>query len=108
MDDRVDWVRGLGRTGGSPAVGPRDMLGSWRAATAALHLPRGDGPARFGSPEQAEFPRGARSSDRLGERRPGDGAVHGGLRRFSMRGPVGRTRTVLWARDAGCRLAWVV
>ncbi|MDQ2583924.1 class I SAM-dependent methyltransferase [Saccharothrix yanglingensis] len=56
LDDRVDRVAGLER------VGPRDTLGRWRAATAGLHLPDTGraGPvavtARFGSPEQAEFP----------------------------------------------------
>jgi SAM-dependent methyltransferase len=56
VDDRVDWVAGLGRVSGSAAIGPRDTFSSWRAATADLHLP-GDGSiARFGSPEQAEFP----------------------------------------------------
>jgi SAM-dependent methyltransferase len=57
MDDRVDWVARLERVGGSAAIGPRDTLGSWRAATAGLHLPM---VARFGSPEQAEFPHGQR------------------------------------------------
>jgi len=59
MDDRVDWVAGLERTSGSAAIGPRDTLSSWRAATAGLHLPD-TGPARFASPEQAEFPHGQR------------------------------------------------
>ncbi|WP_433260883.1 hypothetical protein ACQPZF_25345 [Actinosynnema sp. CS-041913] len=39
LDDRVDWVAGLGRVGGGAAIGPRDTFGSWRAATAGLHLP---------------------------------------------------------------------
>jgi SAM-dependent methyltransferase len=60
MDDRVDWVAGLERVSGTAAVGPRDTLGHWRAATAALHLPKTGGVARFGSPEQAEFPHGHR------------------------------------------------
>jgi SAM-dependent methyltransferase len=56
VDDHVDWVAGLERTGGGAAVGPRDTLSRWRAATATLHVP-GDGElVRFGSPEQAEFP----------------------------------------------------
>jgi SAM-dependent methyltransferase len=55
MDDRVDWVAGLERISGSAAIGPRDTLSSWRAATAGLHLPE-TGVAQFGSPEQAEFP----------------------------------------------------
>ena len=60
LDDRVDWVAELERIGGSAAVGPRDTFGSWRAATAGLHLPRAGGTAWFGSPEQAEFPHGQR------------------------------------------------
>jgi SAM-dependent methyltransferase len=59
LDNRVDWVAGLERVSGNAAVGPRDTLSSWRVATAGLHLPR-NGPARFGSPEQAEFPHGQR------------------------------------------------
>jgi SAM-dependent methyltransferase len=59
MDDRVDWVAGLERISGSAAIGPRDTLSSWRAATAGLHLPD-TGAARFGSPEQTEFPHGQR------------------------------------------------
>jgi SAM-dependent methyltransferase len=55
VDDRVDWVSGLGRIGGGAAVGARDLLGSWRAAPADLHLPS-HGPELFGTPEQAEFP----------------------------------------------------
>ncbi len=60
MDDRVDWVAGLERTATSAAIGPRDTLGNWRAATAGLHLPDTGLVARFGSPEQAEFPHGQR------------------------------------------------
>jgi SAM-dependent methyltransferase len=60
LDDRVDWVAGLGRVGTSAAIGPRDTLGSWRAATAGSHLPRTGRDARFGSPEQAEFPHAQR------------------------------------------------
>jgi SAM-dependent methyltransferase len=56
VDDRVDWVAGLERVGGSAAVGPRDTLRSWRAETADAHLPTIGLVARFGSPEQAEFP----------------------------------------------------
>ncbi|MFI7606962.1 class I SAM-dependent methyltransferase [Micromonospora sp. NPDC049366] len=59
LDDRVDWVAGLERISGSAAIGPRDTRSRWRAATADLHLPR-IGEARFGSPEQAEFPHGQR------------------------------------------------
>ena len=60
MDDRVDWVAGLERVSGSAAIGPRDTLSSWRAETAAVHLPKTAPVARFGSPEQAEFPHGQR------------------------------------------------
>ena len=60
MDNRVTWVAGLERVSGSAAIGPRDTLSSWRTATAHLHLPSGDLIARFGSPEQAEFPHGQR------------------------------------------------
>ncbi len=60
MDDRVDWVAGLERVSGSAAIGPRDTFSGWRAATAGLHLPDNDRPARFGSPEQADFPHGQR------------------------------------------------
>jgi SAM-dependent methyltransferase len=60
VDNRVDWVAGLERVSGSAAIGPRDTLSSWRAATAGLHLPNFDLVAQFGSPEQAEFPHGQR------------------------------------------------
>ncbi|MFD7555044.1 class I SAM-dependent methyltransferase [Streptomyces sp. NPDC059835] len=60
MDDQVDWVAGLARVGGSAAVGPRDTPAAWRAATADTHLPKNGGAARFGSPEQADFPHGQR------------------------------------------------
>ena len=60
IDDRVDWVAGLERVSGSAAIGPRDTLSSWRAATADVHLPSDGSVARFGSPEQAEFPHGQR------------------------------------------------
>lgn len=60
FDDRVDWVAGLARIGGSEAVGPRDTPISWRAETAEMHLPKAGAAARFGSPEQAEFPHGQR------------------------------------------------
>lgn len=56
LDDRVEWIAELQRVAGPAAIGPRDTFSSWRAATAKLHLPAGDGPARFGAPEQAEFP----------------------------------------------------
>jgi SAM-dependent methyltransferase len=60
MDDRVDWVAALEQVSGTAAIGPRDTLGRWRAATAGLHLPGAGVAARFGSPEQAEFPHGQR------------------------------------------------
>jgi len=60
MDDRVDWVAGLNRVGGSAAVGPRDMLSTWRAATARVLLPHDGRTGVFGVPEQAEFPHGQR------------------------------------------------
>ncbi|USQ86302.1 class I SAM-dependent methyltransferase [Streptomyces phaeoluteigriseus] len=67
VDDRVEWVAGLARVGGSAAVGPRDTLTGWRAETADAHLPKTGGvAARFGSPEQAEFPHGqSRTADSL-------------------------------------------
>ncbi|MEE6259975.1 class I SAM-dependent methyltransferase [Plantactinospora sonchi] len=60
VDDRVDWVAGLARASGSAAIGPRDTPASWRAETADMHLPKTGVAARFGSPEQAEFPHGQR------------------------------------------------
>ncbi|EWC60286.1 hypothetical protein UO65_4394 [Actinokineospora spheciospongiae] len=60
VDDRVDWVAGLARVSGSAAIGPRDTPTGWRAETAEAHLPGTGGAARFGSPEQAEFPHGQR------------------------------------------------
>jgi hypothetical protein len=60
LDDRVDWVAGLARVSGSAAIGPRDTPTSWRAETADMHLPKTGEAARFGSPEQAEFPNGQR------------------------------------------------
>jgi SAM-dependent methyltransferase len=60
VDNRVDWVAALERVSGSAAMGRRDTLDSWRAATADAHLPSGDRAARFGSAEQAEFPHGQR------------------------------------------------
>ncbi len=59
VDDRVDWVADLARISGGAAIGARDLQSSWRAETAALHLPK-SGAAQFGSPEQAEFPHGQR------------------------------------------------
>lgn len=60
LDDRVDWVAGLARAGGSAAIGPRDTLSSWRGATAGALLPNSGLAAQFGAPEQAEFPHGQR------------------------------------------------
>jgi SAM-dependent methyltransferase len=60
LDNRVDWVAGLEQISGSAAIGPRDTLTSWRTATAKLHLPSDGSVARFGSPEQTEFPHGQR------------------------------------------------
>jgi SAM-dependent methyltransferase len=62
VDNRVDWVAELERTSGSAAVGARDTFSSWRGATAEAHLPNDGSIARFGSPEQAEFPHGQRRS----------------------------------------------
>ncbi|TGB14639.1 class I SAM-dependent methyltransferase [Streptomyces sp. MZ04] len=67
MDDQVDWVAGLARVSGSAAIGPRDTPADWRAETAEMHLPKTGVAARFGSPEQAEFPHGQlRTADSLG------------------------------------------
>jgi SAM-dependent methyltransferase len=60
MDNRADWVAGLERVSGSAAIGARDTLSSWRAATADMHLPNTGLAAQFGSPERAEFPHGQR------------------------------------------------
>jgi SAM-dependent methyltransferase len=66
LDDRVDWVAGLERVSGPAAIGPRDTLSSWRAVTADAHLPSPGAGARFGTPEQAEFPHGQpRDADSL-------------------------------------------
>jgi SAM-dependent methyltransferase len=66
IDDRVDWVAELAQVSGRAAIGPRDTLSRWRAETARAHLP-GDGlVARFGLPEQLEFPHGQlRTADSL-------------------------------------------
>jgi SAM-dependent methyltransferase len=60
VDDRVDWVAGLERVSGPEAIGARDTLSSWRAATERLHLPSDGGVPRFGFPAQGEFPHGQR------------------------------------------------
>src|SRR4051794_27122196 len=66
MDDQVGWVAELARVSGSAAIGPRDTPASWRTETAGMHLPKTGAPARFGSPEQAEFPHGQlRTADSL-------------------------------------------
>jgi SAM-dependent methyltransferase len=66
LDDRVDWVAELERVSGSAAIGPRDTLSNWRAATTNLHRPNDGAAARFGSPEQAEFGHGQqRTADSL-------------------------------------------
>ena len=62
MDDQVEWVAALAQVSGCAAIGPRDTPTSWRAATADMHLPKTGAAARFGSPEQAEFPHGQRRS----------------------------------------------
>jgi SAM-dependent methyltransferase len=62
IDNRVDWVAGLEGVSGSAAIGPRDTLSSWRAATAGAHLPHSGAVAQFGAPEQAEFAHGHRRS----------------------------------------------
>ncbi|MFE0652652.1 class I SAM-dependent methyltransferase [Streptomyces sp. NPDC059534] len=59
IDDRVEWAAGLEQVSGSAAIGPRDTLTDWRTATTDMHLPK-SGPARFGTPEQTEFPHGQR------------------------------------------------
>jgi SAM-dependent methyltransferase len=60
LDNRVGWVAGLEQVSGHGAIGLRDTLSSWRAATAELYL-SGRGPVTwFGAPEQAEFPHGQR------------------------------------------------
>ncbi|MFB9660136.1 class I SAM-dependent methyltransferase [Glycomyces mayteni] len=60
VDDRVGWVAGLVRVSGSAAIGPRDTPATWRPETADMHLPKAGAAARFGSPEQADFPHGQR------------------------------------------------
>ena len=60
FDNRIGWVAGLERVGGSAAIGPRDTRNTWRAETAGAHLPRTGLVPRFAGPEQAEFPHGQR------------------------------------------------
>ena len=60
MDDRVEWVAGLARVSGSAAIGPRDTP-EQLARRDGRRAPSSTGAdARFGSPEQAEFPHGQR------------------------------------------------
>jgi SAM-dependent methyltransferase len=56
FNDRVDWVAELEQVSGSAAIGPRDTPASWRIETADMHLPKTGATARFGAPQQAEFP----------------------------------------------------
>ncbi|MBM0234581.1 class I SAM-dependent methyltransferase [Micromonospora sp. STR1_7] len=60
MDDRIDWVAELERVAGGAAIGRRDTLGSWRAATKDMLVPGTGLVATFGSTEQVEFPHGQR------------------------------------------------
>ena len=60
FDDRVPWIAELMQIAGPAAIGKRDTLSNWRVQTAEAHLPRSASLARFGSPEQAEFPHGQR------------------------------------------------
>ncbi|MGW4247803.1 class I SAM-dependent methyltransferase [Nocardia sp. NPDC004722] len=60
MDDRVGWIGGLERVGGTAAVGARDTLRSWGGATAELFGPEAGVGAWFGVAEQAEFVNGQR------------------------------------------------
>ncbi len=60
FDNRVDWVADLEQVSASAAIGPRDTPASWRIETADMHLPKTGVAARFGSPQQAEFPHGQR------------------------------------------------
>ncbi|WP_344048314.1 class I SAM-dependent methyltransferase [Nocardioides panacihumi] len=62
LDDRVDWVAALARVAGPAVVGPRDLLSSWRAATARAYLPPPGAPAAFDAPRRAEFVHGQRRS----------------------------------------------
>jgi len=60
LDDRVGWVAGLARVGGSAVIGARDTPAAWRAETAGMYLPRSAAGVWSGSPEQAVFPHGQR------------------------------------------------
>ncbi|MFD7590278.1 class I SAM-dependent methyltransferase [Kitasatospora sp. NPDC059811] len=66
MDDQVAWVDGLAQVSGGEAIGPRDTPAGWRAETTGMHLPKTGAAARFGSPEQEQFPHGQlRTADAL-------------------------------------------
>ncbi|MFJ4616624.1 methyltransferase domain-containing protein [Streptomyces sp. NPDC088812] len=98
VDDRVEWVAGLARVSGSGAVGPRDTSTGWRARTADAHLPETGVAARFGWPEQAEFPHGQRrtADSRRGPRDARGDAGHAGTGARGHAGPypcVPRERT---------------
>jgi SAM-dependent methyltransferase len=103
VDDRVDWVAGLARVSGSAAIGSRDTPASWRAETADMHLPKTGVAARFGSPEQAEFPHG--------QRRTADSLVSTLATRAGMlvmpeqerEATLGRTRAFLASRPETAR-----
>jgi SAM-dependent methyltransferase len=61
VDDRIGWVAGLARVGGSAVIGPRDTPAGWRAEVGVPETT-----ARFSSPERAEFPHGQpRTADSL-------------------------------------------
>jgi SAM-dependent methyltransferase len=49
VDDRVEWVAGLAQVGGGAVLGARDLLSTWRDATAPIV-------AGFGALEQVELP----------------------------------------------------
>ncbi|MFJ4595026.1 MULTISPECIES: class I SAM-dependent methyltransferase [unclassified Kitasatospora] len=66
LDDQVAWVDGLAQISGGETIGPRDTPAGWRAETTGMHLPKTGAAARFGSPEQEEFPHGQlRTADSL-------------------------------------------
>lgn len=103
IDDRVDWVDELERVGGSAAIGARDLLSSWRNATARAHLPRNGQSARFGSLEQVEFPHDQRhTADSLVAKI----ATHAGLLVMPERereATLGRIRDFLASRPETAR-----
>jgi hypothetical protein len=91
MDDQVDWVARLAQVGGPEAIGPRDTPANWRVVTAEMHLPKNGSAARFGSPQQAEFPHG--------QRRTADSLVA----TFSTKAGI----LVMTAKDREARLAQI-